>query len=97
MSYGIQAKVALFSSARQIQQGIYLKDDVLVFKMFDGSQEQYPLDMIKIPGLHNVEKCYGCCLWLRVFADAAGPVLLTLSLISGVCPTGLNSPVRKRV
>jgi UDP-N-acetylmuramoylalanine--D-glutamate ligase len=65
MSYGIQAKVALFSSARQIQQGIYLKDDVLVFKMFDGSQEQYPLDMIKMPGLHNVENVMAAVMAAR--------------------------------
>ncbi len=65
MSYGIQAKVALFSSARQIQQGIYLKEDVLVFEMFDGSQEQYPLDMIKIPGLHNVENVMAAVMAAR--------------------------------
>lgn len=65
MAAGMRAKVAQFSSAKEIEQGIYLKDDVLVFKMFDGSQEQYQLSMIKIPGLHNVENVMAAVMAAR--------------------------------
>jgi UDP-N-acetylmuramoylalanine--D-glutamate ligase len=65
MVRGIRAKVALFSSAKEMQHGIYLKDDALVFKMFDGSQEQYPLSMIKIPGLHNAENIMAAVMAAR--------------------------------
>lgn len=65
MIHGIRANVALFSSAKEVRQGIYLKDDTLVFKMFDGSREQYPLNMIKIPGLHNVENIMAAVMAAR--------------------------------
>lgn len=65
MVSGIRSRVALFSTTGEIQQGIYLKDDALVFKMFDGSQEQYPLRMINIPGLHNVENVMAAVMAAR--------------------------------
>ncbi|MGV8057167.1 MAG: UDP-N-acetylmuramoyl-L-alanine--D-glutamate ligase [Smithellaceae bacterium] len=65
MIHNINSKIAQFSSAREVPQGIYLKDDALVFKMFDGSREQYPLSMIKIPGLHNVENVMAAVMAAR--------------------------------
>lgn len=61
----IQATVALFSSAREVKQGIYLKGHDLVFKMAGQDKEQYPLDMIKIPGLHNVENVMAAIMAAR--------------------------------
>jgi UDP-N-acetylmuramoylalanine--D-glutamate ligase len=65
MSRDIQAQVAWFSSAKELQRGIYLKGDDLVFKMFNGSEEKYPLSMIKIPGLHNVENVMAAVMAAR--------------------------------
>ena len=65
MSRDIRAKIALFSSVKEVEQGIYLQNDALVFKMFDGSTEQYPLSMIKIPGLHNVENIMAAVMAAR--------------------------------
>ncbi|MEN6490174.1 MAG: UDP-N-acetylmuramoyl-L-alanine--D-glutamate ligase [Smithella sp.] len=65
MSSGLAAKVAMFSSAKEIEHGMYLRDNALVFKMFDGSSEQYPLSMIKIPGLHNVENVMAAVMAAR--------------------------------
>ena len=61
----IRAQVTWFSSAKELPRGIYLKGDALVFKAFDGSEEQYPLDMIRIPGLHNVENVMAAVMAAR--------------------------------
>jgi len=55
MAAGIQAQVSRFSSIHEVKKGIYLKENNLVHEMFDGTREQYPQNMIKLPGLHNVE------------------------------------------
>jgi UDP-N-acetylmuramoylalanine--D-glutamate ligase len=65
MARDIRAQVTWFSSAKELQRGIYLKGDSLVFKAFDGSEEQYPLDMIGIPGLHNVENVMAAVMAAR--------------------------------
>lgn len=62
---GIRAKVAQFSSVREVRPGMHLKNDALIFNMFDGSQELYPLGMIKIPGLHNVENVMAAVMAAR--------------------------------
>lgn len=61
----IRAKMAKFSSAGVVPKGTYLKDDDIVFNMLDGSQELYPLSMIKIPGLHNVENVMAAVMAAR--------------------------------
>jgi UDP-N-acetylmuramoylalanine--D-glutamate ligase len=65
MARDIRAQVAWFSSAKEPRRGIYLKGDALVFHAFDGSIEQYPLTMIKIPGLHNVENVMAAIMAAR--------------------------------
>jgi UDP-N-acetylmuramoylalanine--D-glutamate ligase len=65
MSSGLKARVFAFSSAGEIQQGMYLQDDALIFRMSEGSREEYPLDMIKIPGLHNVENVMAAVMAAR--------------------------------
>ncbi len=81
---GIQAKVALFSSVKEIRQGIYLKDDVLVFKMFDGSQEQYPLSMINIPGLHNVENVMAAVMAARFCGCSRSDIIAAINDFRGL-------------
>jgi UDP-N-acetylmuramoylalanine--D-glutamate ligase len=61
----IRAKVTYFSSVDKVKQGIFLKGDALIYKNFAGTEEQYPLTMIKIPGLHNVENVMSAILAAR--------------------------------
>ncbi len=84
MSSGIQAMVALFSSVKEIQQGIYLKDDALVFKTFDGSQEKYPLSMIKIPGLHNVENVMAAVMAARFCGCSRDSIIAAITDFRGL-------------
>ncbi len=65
MAPHIGAKIALFSSAKEIQRGMHLRGDDLIFKSFDGSEEMYPRSMIKLPGLHNVENIMAAVMAAR--------------------------------
>jgi UDP-N-acetylmuramoylalanine--D-glutamate ligase len=84
MSSGIKAKVFPFSSVKEIQQGIYLKDDALVFKMFGGSTEEYPLAMIKIPGLHNVENVMAAVMAARFCGCSRASIIGAISDFRGL-------------
>ncbi len=51
----MRACVVRFSSVRPLAPGLCLQEDSLVYSGPDGTDERYPLGMIRIPGLHNVE------------------------------------------
>ncbi len=51
----IRAQVIPFSSKRKLKAGIFLQDNFIVYSKPDGDEECYPLSMIHLPGLHNVE------------------------------------------
>jgi len=55
LASAIRAQVVRFSSDRPIRPGIGLQNDFIVYSKPDGSDERYPLSMIALPGLHNVE------------------------------------------
>ncbi|MEQ8163007.1 MAG: UDP-N-acetylmuramoyl-L-alanine--D-glutamate ligase [Smithellaceae bacterium] len=84
MSSGLAATVAQFSSAKEVPYGMYLKDDSLVFKMFDGSRELYPLSMIKIPGLHNVENVMAAVMAARFCGCDRGSIIDAVGGFSGL-------------
>lgn len=51
----LRAQVVPFSSKRKLKAGIFLQDDIIIYAKPDGAEECYPLSMIHLPGLHNVE------------------------------------------
>jgi UDP-N-acetylmuramoylalanine--D-glutamate ligase len=55
LASSIRAQVVRFSSRRALRPGIFLQDDFIVYIKPDGYEERYPLSMIHLPGLHNVE------------------------------------------
>lgn len=50
LSKKIKAEITCFSSSKKLTGGIFLNDKVLRF-----GDEIYPLEMIKLPGVHNIE------------------------------------------
>jgi UDP-N-acetylmuramoylalanine--D-glutamate ligase len=55
LSHRLAARVVCFSSSRRLAQGIFLEDGQMVYRPPAGETETYPLDMVKIPGAHNIE------------------------------------------
>jgi UDP-N-acetylmuramoylalanine--D-glutamate ligase len=55
LAASIRSQVVLFSSKRSLNPGIFLQKETIVYANPDGTEEHYPLNMISLPGLHNVE------------------------------------------
>lgn len=51
----LRAAVVRFSSFRPQSPGLCLEDGSIVYRRPGGSEERYPSEMIRLPGLHNVE------------------------------------------
>lgn len=61
----LTAKTLLFSSTRAVSQGIYNDDCRLVYAPSPLEIETYPLEMIKLPGRHNVENVMAALIAVR--------------------------------
>jgi UDP-N-acetylmuramoylalanine--D-glutamate ligase len=61
----LKSDVRFFSSSGRPATGIYLNRNHLVYHDEDGSREEYPLDMIRIPGTHNAENVMAAVLAAR--------------------------------
>lgn len=65
LSQRIRAGVRWFSSRSPVTPGIFLDGEVLRLRAPEGGDETYPLGMIRIPGLHNVENVMAVILAAR--------------------------------
>ncbi|WP_409228363.1 UDP-N-acetylmuramoyl-L-alanine--D-glutamate ligase [Gudongella sp. SC589] len=55
----VRPEIIWFSTQEELEEGIYLKDDSIIYRM-DGAEETIlELADIKIPGLHNIENVCG--------------------------------------
>ncbi|HPD56846.1 MAG TPA: UDP-N-acetylmuramoyl-L-alanine--D-glutamate ligase [Smithellaceae bacterium] len=61
----IRARIALFSSARELPEGMFLRNKEIIFQMRGFAREIYPLSIIKLPGLHNVENVMAAIMSAR--------------------------------
>ena len=80
----LSAGVLLFSTTRQVNDGIFLDQNRLIFKGPDGMQEDYPLGMIKIPGLHNVENCMAAVMAARLCGCSPAQITRTIDDFKGI-------------
>lgn len=61
----IRSKIIKFSSSHELQSAIFLKKDIIIFKVPGSGEEQYPLSIINLPGLHNVENVMAAIMAAR--------------------------------
>ena len=52
---GLRARVTNFSVRQELERGVFLQDDELVFRWDEGEQDLLRIDEMKLRGLHNVE------------------------------------------
>jgi UDP-N-acetylmuramoylalanine--D-glutamate ligase len=81
---GLHAQVAWFSSARELKRGIYLSGDTIIYKSLDGTVERYPLAMIKMPGLHNVENVMAAVMAARFCGCGREDIVASVSGFAGL-------------
>ena len=61
----VKARVAGFSSKKVLSEGIFIAGNDIVLKIRDMEEERYSLQIINLPGLHNVENVMAAILAAR--------------------------------
>jgi UDP-N-acetylmuramoylalanine--D-glutamate ligase len=84
LARNVAAKVELFSTKTEVTKGIFLKDRTLIHHTVDGDCEEYPLDMIKIPGLHNIENVMAAIMAARYCGCSPGSIVSAVRDFKGI-------------
>ncbi|NPU83282.1 MAG: UDP-N-acetylmuramoyl-L-alanine--D-glutamate ligase [Syntrophaceae bacterium] len=77
------APVLAFSTLREPEEGIFLRGDRMLYRT-GGVEEEYPLDMIRIPGRHNVENVMAAILAARACGCSREKIVETVGSFRGV-------------
>ncbi|HET6460359.1 MAG TPA: UDP-N-acetylmuramoyl-L-alanine--D-glutamate ligase [Syntrophales bacterium] len=80
----IAANVQFFSSKAEVARGIFLKGRTIVHNAAHGDCEEYPLDMIKIPGLHNIENVMAAIIAGRYCGSSPGSIIRAVADFKGM-------------
>ena len=80
----IYAQVAAFSSKNELEAGIFIKGTNIIFRNPAFEEEKYPLDMIRIPGLHNAENVMAALMTARFCGCSRESIIDTISGFSGL-------------
>jgi UDP-N-acetylmuramoylalanine--D-glutamate ligase len=65
LSHKLASKIAYFSSSRQLTRGIFLDGRQFIYRTLAGETETYPVEMVKIPGVHNIENIMAAVMAAR--------------------------------
>jgi len=80
----INAQVINFSSKRVLKKGIFIKKNNIVFRMPGANEEQYPLNIINLPGLHNVENVMAAIMAARFCGCSQENIIAAVSAFRGL-------------
>jgi UDP-N-acetylmuramoylalanine--D-glutamate ligase len=84
LSERIKAETLFFSSAHEISKGMFIDHDELIYISHDNDREKYPLDMIKIPGMHNVENVMAAIMACRKCGCPSDRIIHTIGQFKGI-------------
>jgi len=80
----INAQVIKFSSKKVLQKGIFIKKNNIVFRMPGTNEEQYPLSVINLPGLHNVENVMAAIMAARFCGCSQENIIAAVAAFRGL-------------
>ena len=80
----INAQVIKFSSKRVLQKGIFIKKNNIVLRMPGAKEEQYPLSIINLSGLHNVENVMAAIMSARICGCSQENIIATVADFRGL-------------
>ncbi len=78
------ARIAYFSSTKPVARGMFTTEEGLVYTAADGSWEIYPLDMVKIPGRHNLENVMAAVIAARACGISSPDIIAAVSVFQGL-------------
>ncbi len=84
LSHKLAAKIVYFSSSRQLTRGTFLDGGQIVYRSLVGETETYPLDMVKIPGVHNIENIMAAVMAARWAGCRRETIIKTVGHFRGV-------------
>jgi UDP-N-acetylmuramoylalanine--D-glutamate ligase len=80
----LAAKTVCFRSSGPLDAaGIFLDEDRIVYCSDQGEREMYPLDMIRIPGRHNVENVMAALAMARLCGCDRGDIIKAVRAFEG--------------
>ncbi len=80
----VQAQVIYFSSERMLDQGIWIRDGVITYRIGEKSGEICPVDDLQILGTHNHENAMAACAMALAYGVDAASIAKTLRGFAGV-------------
>jgi UDP-N-acetylmuramoylalanine--D-glutamate ligase len=80
----IRAQIAKFSSKNVLQKGIFIKDNNVLLRMPGANEEQYPLNIINLPGLHNVENVMAAIMAARFCGCSQENIIAAVTAFRGL-------------
>ena len=78
------AQIVKFSSKDVLSQGIFIKDNDIVLIMPGFNEEKYPLGIINLPGLHNVENVMAAIMAARLCGCSQKDIIAAVRAFSGL-------------
>ena len=84
LAKAMASKVQFFSSTTKVQKGMFIDGNALVHNPLRGEREEYPLDMIKIPGLHNIENVMAAIMAARYCGCPPASIISAVTDFNGI-------------
>jgi len=84
LAKSLSSPVSFFSTVRRVDCGLYQDGDRLIYLNGRGEQESYPLDMIHLPGAHNIENVMAAILACRACGCTREEVIQAVANFSGI-------------
>jgi len=84
LAASLKSQVVSFSSRRKLSSGIFPDGENIIYRKSDGSEERYPLAMISLPGMHNVENVMAAIVAARFCGCAPESIISTVSNFRGL-------------
>ena len=78
------AQIVKFSSKDVLSPGIFIKDNDIVLIMPGFNEEKYPLSIINLPGLHNVENVMAAIMAARLCGCSQKDIIAAVRAFSGL-------------
>lgn len=84
LAKNMSSKVQFFSTSTNVTKGMYLDHNTLINYTTGNDREVYPLDMIKIPGLHNIENVMASIMAARECGCSPGNIISAIADFKGI-------------
>lgn len=80
----IGAQIMKFSSKDVLSQGIFIENSNIVLRMSGRNEENYPLSIINLPGLHNVENVMAAIMAARFCGCSQENIIAAVAAFRGL-------------